>query len=183
VARSRVELFERIRRDRCCEGLSIRELAERYRGHRRTVRQALASAVPPPRKQYPRRPRLAMEPYEAIVDGWLRADREVPRKRRHTEPGVWQRDLIAGPGRARARRSRPGRRGGTCGGMTGPSEATPRLEGETCNTHRSHRTLGQAAPVRPLSPACPVAVHITARVSAPCSMCRRRCARHPPCPL
>jgi hypothetical protein len=53
VARSRVELFEQIRRDRRVEGLSIRELAERHRVHRRTVRQALASALPPPRKTYP----------------------------------------------------------------------------------------------------------------------------------
>lgn len=38
MARSRVELFEQIRRDRRVEELSIRELAERYRVHRRTVR-------------------------------------------------------------------------------------------------------------------------------------------------
>ncbi|MDQ4104388.1 MAG: helix-turn-helix domain-containing protein [Actinomycetota bacterium] len=41
LARSRVELFEQIRRDRRIEGLSIRELAERHRVHRRTVRQRL----------------------------------------------------------------------------------------------------------------------------------------------
>ena len=40
--RSRVELFEQIRRDRRVEDLSIRELADRHRVHRRTVRQALA---------------------------------------------------------------------------------------------------------------------------------------------
>ena len=40
--RSRVELFEQIRRDRRLEQLSIRELAERHGVHRRTVRQALA---------------------------------------------------------------------------------------------------------------------------------------------
>lgn len=39
--RSRVELFEKIRRDRRVEGLSIRELADRHGTHRRTVRQAL----------------------------------------------------------------------------------------------------------------------------------------------
>ena len=48
--RSRVELFEQIRRDRRCEELSIRELAERHGVHRRAVRQALASALPPPRR-------------------------------------------------------------------------------------------------------------------------------------
>ena len=34
---SRVELFERIRREHRDQGLSIRELAERHRVHRRTV--------------------------------------------------------------------------------------------------------------------------------------------------
>lgn len=50
----RVELFETIRRDRRREQLSIRALADKHRVHRRTVREALASAVPPPRKSYPR---------------------------------------------------------------------------------------------------------------------------------
>ena len=57
MARSRVELFEQIRRDRRVEKLSIRELADRHRVHRRTVRQALANAIPPPRKAYPPRRR------------------------------------------------------------------------------------------------------------------------------
>ncbi len=94
MARSRVELFEQIRRDRRLEGLSIRELAERHGVHRRTVRQALASAVPPPRKAYPGRPRPAIDPYLEVVDSWLLADREVPAKQRHTARRVWQR-LVA----------------------------------------------------------------------------------------
>jgi len=94
VVRSRVELFEQIRRDRRIKGLSIRELAERHGVHRRTVRQALASPLPPPRKQYPPRPRPAIEPYTEIVDGWLVADREVPKKQRHTARRIWQR-LVA----------------------------------------------------------------------------------------
>ena len=57
--RSRVELFEQIRRARRLEDLSIRELAEQHRVHRRTVRQALESALPPPRKEYARRLSLA----------------------------------------------------------------------------------------------------------------------------
>lgn len=47
---SRVELFEQSRRDREREGLLLRGLAERHRVHRRAVRQALESAVPPARK-------------------------------------------------------------------------------------------------------------------------------------
>jgi len=44
---SRVELFESIRRDARHQGMGIRALARTYRVHRRTVRQALMSAVPP----------------------------------------------------------------------------------------------------------------------------------------
>src|SRR6476660_8747177 len=87
-------MFEQIRKDRRVEGSSIRELAVRHHVHRRTVRQALASAVPPPRKEYSPRPRPAIGPYAAIIDGWLLADREVPRKQRHTARRVWQR-LVA----------------------------------------------------------------------------------------
>jgi lambda repressor-like predicted transcriptional regulator len=45
-----VELFEQIRRDRDREGLSIRALAERHGVHRRAVRQALASPLPPAKR-------------------------------------------------------------------------------------------------------------------------------------
>jgi transposase len=94
VARSKVELFEQIRRDSRDQQLSIRELAERHHTHRRTVRQALASAVPPPRKAYPPRRRPAVDAYAAVIDGWLLADRLAPRKQRHTARRVWQR-LVA----------------------------------------------------------------------------------------
>jgi hypothetical protein len=94
MARSRVDLFEQIRRDRRVEKLSIRELAERYRVHRRTVRQALASAMPQPRKAYARRTRPAMDPWVEVIDSWLLGDRDVPRKQRHTARRVWQR-LVA----------------------------------------------------------------------------------------
>jgi transposase len=94
VARSRVELFEQIRKDSRVEGSSIRELADRHHVHRRTVRQALASAVPPPRRAYPPRPRPAVDAYAQVIDGWLLADRRVPRKQRHTARRIWQR-LVA----------------------------------------------------------------------------------------
>ena len=77
----RVELFEQIRRDWRAGGSSIRDV------HRRTVRQALASAAPPPRKAYPPRSRPALGTYMQVIDEWLRADRDVPRKQRHTSGG------------------------------------------------------------------------------------------------
>ena len=94
MARSRVELFEQIRKDRRVEGASIRELAERHGVHRRTVRQALDSAVPLPRKPYRQRPKPAIDAYAGVIEGWLLADRDVPRKQRHTARRVWQR-LVA----------------------------------------------------------------------------------------
>jgi hypothetical protein len=92
--RSRVELFEQIRRDRRLDEVSIRELADRHRVHRRTVRQALDDAVPPPRKEYPVRPRPAIDEWSAVIDAWLIADKDAPRKQRHTARRIWQR-LVA----------------------------------------------------------------------------------------
>jgi len=80
---SRVELFAAIRRDARVEECSIRELADRYHVHRRTVRQALAGAVPPPRKT-PERSSPKLARFQAAIDGMLRADLDAPKKQRHT---------------------------------------------------------------------------------------------------
>jgi len=81
--RSRGELFEAIRRDARREELSIRALAERHGVHRRTVREALRSAVSAPRK-----PRTAqapkLDPVRAVIDDILQMDLDAPRKQRHT---------------------------------------------------------------------------------------------------
>ena len=89
--RSKVEVFEQIRRGHRLEQLSVRELADRHHVHRRTVRQALDAAAPPPRKPYPPRPRPAIDAYATVIDGWLLADVTAPRKQRHTARRVWQR--------------------------------------------------------------------------------------------
>ncbi|MDA8069787.1 MAG: IS21 family transposase, partial [Actinomycetota bacterium] len=81
---SRVELFERIRRDHEFGGVSKRELARRYRVHRRTVGQALVSAVPPERKRPVGRPASVLGPWVGWIDEILIADRDAPRKQRHT---------------------------------------------------------------------------------------------------
>lgn len=85
-----MEQFERIRIDHREEGLSVRALARRHHVHRRTVRQALASAVPP-RRARPGRAAPVMGPWMPVVRGWLEADRDAPRKQRHTARRVWQR--------------------------------------------------------------------------------------------
>lgn len=86
---SRVELFEKIRGDRR-RGASIRELADRHGVHRRTVRQAITDAVPPPRKTAVRDAPV-LGPFKDTIRGWLQDDLGVPRKQRHTARRVWQR--------------------------------------------------------------------------------------------
>ena len=88
---SRVELFEQIRRDQDREGLSIRALAARHRVHRRTVRQALESSVPPAKRHPERRPAPKLGEYRELIDEWLIADLVAPRKQRHTAKRIWRR--------------------------------------------------------------------------------------------
>ncbi len=88
---SRVEQFEQIRRDRDREGLSLRALAVRHGVHRRTVKQALASPLPPVKRAPVGRPAPKLGAYRAVIDGWLEADRDAPRKQRHTARRVHRR--------------------------------------------------------------------------------------------
>ena len=85
-----MEQYERIRRDHRDEGLSIRALAGRHGVHRRTVREALADAMPAARKT-PVRTAPVLGPHEATVRRWLSEDMAAPRKQRHTGRRVWQR--------------------------------------------------------------------------------------------
>ncbi|MBZ6239338.1 hypothetical protein [Streptomyces olivaceus] len=88
---SRVELFEHIRRDvRLDPFLSQRALAKKYGVHRRTVKQAIASAVPPPRK-VPRRKFRILDPAVGWIDAMLREDLKAPRKQKHTVERIVQR--------------------------------------------------------------------------------------------
>ncbi|GGV87665.1 hypothetical protein GCM10010294_69790 [Streptomyces griseoloalbus] len=88
---SRVDLFASIRRDkRLDETLSQRVLAEKYGVHRRTVKQALESALPPPRRTP--KPRVSvLESAKPWIDAMLREDLTAPRKQKHTARRVWQR--------------------------------------------------------------------------------------------
>lgn len=88
---SRVELFERIRRDKRVDPqVSVRALASRYDVHRRTVREALQNATPKERKKPPPR-RSVLEPAHGWIDEMLRADLTAPRKQKHTIIRIYQR--------------------------------------------------------------------------------------------
>ncbi len=58
---------------------------------RGTVRQALASPVPPPRKRPESRPAPKLGEYRELIDEWLIADLVAPRKQRHTAKRIWRR--------------------------------------------------------------------------------------------
>jgi len=89
---SKVELYEKIRLVRRDESLSVRALAARFGVHRREVRAALASPEPAPRKSPVR-----AAPVTGEWHGWIRevllADRDAPRKQRHTAKRI--RDRLA----------------------------------------------------------------------------------------
>ncbi|WP_051742308.1 transposase [Kitasatospora sp. MBT66] len=79
---SKVELYAAIRRDHR-DGMKLREIERTYNVSWRTIRKAVDSVRPEPRKKLPPRA-TALDPYKAVIDGILQADLDAPRKQRHT---------------------------------------------------------------------------------------------------
>jgi hypothetical protein len=79
----KVELFEAIRIDHRVKRWGVRRLAREHHVHRRLVRQALRSALPPERKQ-PLRPAPVLFRVKPFIEEILEKDRQVGRKQRHT---------------------------------------------------------------------------------------------------
>src|SRR5439155_19444774 len=68
-----------------------RGLGAAHGDDRGAVRRALGYAVPPGKRLAASRPGPRLGAYRALVDAWLEADREAPRKQRHTARRVWAR--------------------------------------------------------------------------------------------
>lgn len=86
----KVELFEKIRTDYELGNQSIRGIAQKYQIHRRMVRQAINSALPPERKQTTKNA-PKMEPVKEIIKEIIEKDPKMPRKQRHTARRIYQR--------------------------------------------------------------------------------------------
>ncbi len=85
-----VELFEEIRREYEFGVGTIQGVARQFGVHRRLVREALGAAVTVEKPTRSRqRPRLT--PAAPFIEAILEADRQAPRKQRHTAHRIYQR--------------------------------------------------------------------------------------------
>jgi len=88
--RTKVELFEQIRREYEFGVGTISGVANKLNIHRRMVREAIGSALPVPRKKV-ERPRWKLAAAIAFIDQILETDKKAPRKQRHTAHRIWER--------------------------------------------------------------------------------------------
>jgi transposase len=86
-----VEIYARVRHAVLIEGLSERAAAERFGINARTVSKMLRFSVPPGyvRTKPPLRPKLGA--FVGIIDAILAADKERPKKQRHTAKRIFER--------------------------------------------------------------------------------------------
>src|SRR5580765_983818 len=88
--RATVDLFEELRREYEFGVASISGVARKFGVHRRMVREAIESSVPM-RLPHTARPRPTIGPVAEFIDEILKADRQAPRKQRHTAHRIWMR--------------------------------------------------------------------------------------------
>ena len=89
----RMDQYELIRTAHYVYGKGIREIARDYGHSRKTIRKALSGMSPGyRRKKEPGKP--VMGGFQEIIDGWLKEDRNRPRKQRHTAHRIYERLVL-----------------------------------------------------------------------------------------
>jgi hypothetical protein len=88
--RTKVELYEQIRREYEFGVGSIIGVARKLGVHRRMVREAVRNAVPAQRKKT-ERPAVKMAAAATLIDEILESDRKAARKQRHTARRIFDR--------------------------------------------------------------------------------------------
>jgi uncharacterized protein (UPF0147 family) len=86
--RAKVELFEKIRREYFGTILGV---AKKVGVHRRTVREAIRSAVPAKRKKIQRETTRLVSAVLLFIHQILMEDQQAPRKQRHTAQRIYER--------------------------------------------------------------------------------------------
>jgi transposase len=86
-----VELYARVRHAVLIEGISERAAADRFGINARTVSKMLKFSVPPGyvRTKPPFRPKL--DEFTGVIDAILAADKDRPKKQRHTSKRIFER--------------------------------------------------------------------------------------------
>jgi len=86
-----METWAEIRRRVLVEGVSRRQMLRETGLHWRTLRKILTHSEPPGYRQSRPRARKKLGAYEGRIEQILKADREMPRKQRHTAKRIWER--------------------------------------------------------------------------------------------
>lgn len=87
----RVDLYSRVRHAVLIDGMSRREAARVFGIDRRTVDKTLKFSIPPEYRRTKPVKRPKLDPFVAIIDAILEADKAVPKKQRHTSKRVFER--------------------------------------------------------------------------------------------
>ena len=88
----RVEMYARVRRACCVEGMSTREASRVFGLDRKTVRKMLSFSVPPGyRRGKPPRRRPKLDAFTGIIERILEDDRTSHHKQRHTAKRIFDR--------------------------------------------------------------------------------------------
>ena len=82
--------YERIRRMVKIEGNTQQQAADELGHSRKTIAKALAHSSPPGYHRQKMQSRPTLDSFLSIIDAWVEADRQQPRKQRHTGTRIYE---------------------------------------------------------------------------------------------